>query len=104
LRKRINSLNQSIFSCGAVSGLFVSPPSNPVEAFTTAVVGHHSLFLFRDRAVSIMACFETGEACYLTYSKLRVILGASFLLDGVLKGSWLWWYGFFHFEVTCLMS
>lgn len=51
-----------------------------------------------------MACFETGEACYLTYSKLRVILGAGFLLDGVLKCSWLWWYGFFHFEVTCLMS
>jgi hypothetical protein len=50
LRKRINSLNQSTFFCGAVSGLFVSPPSNPIEAFTATVVGHHYLVLFRDRA------------------------------------------------------
>ena len=60
--------------------------------------------LFRDRAGLHHGMFRNWGGLLSKLFQIARDFGGRFLLDGVLKGFWLWWYGFFHFKVTCSMS
>ena len=60
--------------------------------------------LFRDRAGLHHGMFRNWGGLLSELFQIARDFGGRFLLNGVLKGFWLWWYGFFHFEVTCSMS